>query len=119
MPEAQSSDVRLEIDTHLDDSKISTLIERKARDIDRDDTISGLSTEDRRDLEAILTALHIATRLDRSESSAKSGRTSVSYEQSMIEELKADARRLGGTDKLIGIGGTDKRASVTVPKTRE
>lgn len=117
MPEASPEDVRLEIDTHLDDDKILKLIERKARDISRDSEINGLSAEDRRDLEAIVTAIHIATRLDRAESSSKAGPVSVDYEESMIEELRSDARRLGATDELLGIGATKKTASIWVPDT--
>jgi hypothetical protein len=117
MPEASPEDVRLEIDTHLDDPKIEKLIGRKARDIERDPNVGGLDDPDRRDLEAVLTAIHIATRLDRAEESVGAGPASVDYEESMIEELRADARRLGATDELLGIVATDKKASVWVPDT--
>lgn len=119
MSEATPEDVRLEIDTYLDDTKIQRLVDRVARDIDRDDDVGGLDPLDRQDLEAVLTAHHIATSHDRAESSSQSGRTSATYEQSMIDELKARARRLGATDELLGLGATKQRASITVPKTRD
>lgn len=117
MPEAEPADVRLEIETTLDDGKIQTLIQRKSRDIDRDDDIGGLDTADRRDLEALLVAIHIGTRLDRAASSEQLGNAQKSYEESLIDELRSDARRLGATDELLGIGATDKTASVWVPDT--
>lgn len=119
MAEATPSAVRVEIETYLPDSDITAIIDRVARDIDRDDGVFGLDQQDRQDLEAVLAAHHIATTIDRSESSAKSGRTSVTYEQSLIDELKARARRLGATDELLGIGATNRTASITVPKTRD
>ncbi|AXR78990.1 hypothetical protein [Natrarchaeobaculum sulfurireducens] len=115
---AEPDDVRLEIDTNLEDDRITKVIERKARDIDRDDGVPVLDEPDRRDLEAVLAALHIATKLDRATSSQQLGNAQKSYEESMVEELRADARRLGATDELIGVGGTDKTASIAVPDTR-
>ena len=119
MPEATPTDVRLEIDTHLENEKIEKVIERKSRDIDRADGVPALDEQDRTDLEALLAALHIATRLDRAEASAGAGPASVDYEESMIEELRSDARRLGATDELLGIGATDKTATIGVPSTRD
>ncbi|MDL0133517.1 hypothetical protein [Halobacterium salinarum] len=119
MPEASPTDVRLEIDTHLDKETIKKVIARKARDIDRATGVPSLDAEDRSDLEALLAAIHIATRLDRAESSSGAGPASVDYEESMIEELRSDARRLGATDELLGIGATDKTATVDVPSLRD
>ena len=119
MAEASPNDVRLEIETHLEDEVIMELIEKKTRDIDRDTNVSELDTPTQRDLEAVLTAIHIATRLDRSAERVQTGQTSQTYESSMVDELRADARRLGATDELLGIGATDKRASISVPKTRD
>lgn len=118
MPQATAADVRLEIDTHLDDDMVEKVIARKARDIDRDSGVPSLDDQDRADLEALLAAIHIATRLDRAESSSSAGPASVDYEESMIEELRADARRLGATDELLGIGATDKTATIDVPSLR-
>jgi len=117
MPEAVPNDVRLEIDTHLDDPMLTKLINKKSRAIDDDTGVPALDSTQRAELEAVLVAIHIATRLDRAESSVGAGPASVEYEESMIEELRADARRLGATDELLGIGATDKTASVFVPDT--
>ena len=116
-PLADPSDVRIEIDTKLDGDTITSVLERKARDIDRSDEVSGLNAADRRDLEAVLAALHIATKLDRSTSSERLGNGQKSYEESLVDELRSDARRLGATDELLGIGGEDKTASIWVPDT--
>lgn len=116
---ATPTDVRLEIDTKLSNDTIEAVIERKARDIDRDDGVSGLDDEDRQDLEAVLAAIHIATKLDRATSQQSVGDASARYEESLIDELRADARRLGATDELLGIGATDKTATISVPSTRD
>ncbi|KDE60621.1 hypothetical protein EL22_00065 [Halostagnicola sp. A56] len=118
MATATPADVLLEIDTNLSDEKIEKVIERKARDIDRDDNIGGLDEPDRRDLEAVLAAIHIATKLDRATSNQQLGNAQKSYEESSIDELRADARRLGATDELLGIGATNRTASISVPDMR-
>lgn len=117
MPEAEPADVRLEIDTDLDDPKLTKLIDKKARAVERDSDVPSLDPPDQAELEALLVAIHIATRLDRAESSVGAGPASVEYEESMVEELRSQARRLGATDELLGVGGTDKTASVWVPDT--
>ena len=120
MPTAAPDDVRIEIETTLDDTMIEKIIARVSRDIDRDDGIGGLDEQDRQDLEAVLAAHHIATTTsDRAESDVQTGRTSVTYEESLVDELKARARRLGATDELLGIGATNRTASIGVPKTRD
>lgn len=128
MPEATAADVRQEIETYLDDETIEGadddadddgLIGKVARKIDRDDDVPELDDQDRADLEALLTAIHIATRLDRAESRSQSGRSNVTYEEEMVEELRSDARALGATDELLGIGTTKQRATIGVPKTRD
>jgi len=119
MPTAQPRDVRVEISTHLDPVEILDVIDRVSRDIDR--VMSGppgADTDDRQDLEAVLAALHIATSRDRAESDASSGRTSVTYEESMIDELRARARRLGAPDELVSTGQTAPTASLSVPDTK-
>lgn len=75
-------------------------------------------SDDRQDLEAVLAALHIATTRDRAESQASSGRTSASYEESMIDQLRSRARRLGAPDSLIGLTGTRRTASITAPDAK-
>lgn len=118
MPEASPSDVHVEIETHLEDSDIEPIIDRIARDIDRDDAVDVEDTAHRKDLEAVLAAHHIATTRDRAESQSQTGRTSVTYEESLIDELKARAKRLGATDELLGIGGSKPTASISVPSTK-
>lgn len=119
MATATPSDVRIEIDTYLDDPVIADVIDRVIRDIEREmDSPPADGTGDRQDLEAILAALHIATSLDRAEEAASSGATSVEYEDSLIEALKARAKRLGASDELIGIGTTKPSASIDVLDSR-
>lgn len=119
MAEASSSDVRVEIETYLEGDAIESVIDRISRDIDRDSSVDVTDPQDRQDLEAVLAAHHIATTRDRAESSAQSGRTSATYEESLVDELKARARRLGATDELLGIGATKPTASIDVPQTRD
>lgn len=125
MVTASADDVRIEIETHLTDTQIEGsngnggILARVERDLKRElDSPPAADTDKRRDLEAVLAAHHIATTRDRAESSAQSGRTSVSYEESMIEELKARAKRLGATDALLGIGTTKPSAGLSVPDAR-
>lgn len=119
MPTASPADVRVEIETRLDDTEITAVLERVERDLERElDTPPTDGSDDRKDLEAVLAAHHIATSLDRAESKASSGRTSVTYEQSVVDELKARAKRLGATDALLGIGGSKPSAGISVPDAR-
>lgn len=119
MSTATPSDVRVELNTSLDDSKITEIIERVSREIERElAEPPDQGTDDRQDLEATLAALFIATSHDRAEESTQSGRSSVSYEQSMIDELKARAKRLGATDALLSIGVVEQDASVYVADSR-
>ncbi|WP_135535378.1 hypothetical protein [Halostella pelagica] len=127
MPTADASDVRIEINTYLDDATIEGadddpdddgILGRIERDIEREEEMPGMETADRRDLEAVLAAHHIATTHDRAESQSQTGRTSVTYEESLIDELKGRAKRLGATDELLGIGGAKPTASISVPSTK-
>jgi len=124
MVDATAPDVRLEIETYLDDEEIEGdpndpdddgIIGRVSREIDRamsDPPSAG--TAERQDLEATLAALWIATRLDRAESKASSGRTSATYEESVVETLRASARRLDAPEDLI----TSKQSfDLAVPDT--
>jgi hypothetical protein len=106
MPEASAEDVRLEIDTHLDDAAIEGasddadddgLIGRVAREIDRAYDSTDITFEDpqhRQDFEAVLTALRIAEGRDRRAEQAQSGRTSTTYETAEIDNLRKRVRRL-------------------------
>jgi hypothetical protein len=120
MPTAKSSDVRVEIDTHLDGREISSIIDRIERDIGREmDAPPAGGTDDRQDLEAVLAAIHIATTRDRAASKASSGRTSATYEESLIDQLRSRAQRLGAPDSLIGINAGKPSFSLDVPDTSD
>jgi hypothetical protein len=115
------TDVRVEIDTILDDTEISNLLDRVERDIDREyDASSGVTfkdTDHRKNFEATLTALRIAEGRDRRAESAQSGRTSTEYETSTIENLRARVRRLDPAD-AFGYSGSiirdgDRHVSTT------
>lgn len=115
MPTAEADDVRIEIDTDLGDIKIAKIIKRVGRDIDREmSNPPSDNTDHRQDLEAVLAALHIATSRERAADSVQTGRTSKDYEQSLIDELKTRAKRLGAPDSLAGIGQTKPSAGLTV-----
>lgn len=128
MPTADASDVRVEIETYLDDADIEGdsndpnddgILGRVERDIERelsDPPADG--TNDRQDLEAVLAALFIATTRDRAEDRVQSGRTSVSYEQSLIDQLRARAKSLGANDALVGLAGTRRTATITAPDAK-
>jgi len=108
MTTASSSDVRIEIDTFLPDPEIDKIIQRTNRDIEREmPDPPDPGTNDRRDLEAVLSALHIVTSRDRAESSATTGRTTANYETSMVSDLTSRARRLGAPESLLGTTGPD------------
>lgn len=119
MPTASASDVRVEIETYLDDADIAPIIARVDRDIGRelsDPPADG--TDDRKDLEAVLAALFIATSRDRAESKVSTGRTSATYEQSMIDQLRARAKSLGANDALVGLAGTRRTATIDAPDAK-
>lgn len=128
MVTATADDVRIEIDTYLDDTEIEGdsndpnddgIIGRVDRDIEREmDSPPGDGTADRRDLEAVLAALFIATSRDRAESKAQSGRTSATYEEGLVDQLRARAKRLGAPDSLVGLAGQRRSASVTAPDAK-
>lgn len=106
MPTASDDDVRVEIETYLDDPDIRNIIERVDREITRSmDTPPDEGTDERRDLESVLSALFIAETRDRAESSSQTGRTSVTYEDSLLESLRSRARLLGAPEELIGTTG--------------
>jgi len=120
MATASPTDVRLEIDTYLDDSTITSVIDRIGRDIGREmDDPPGDGTDDRQDLEAVLAAIHIATTLDRAESDVSSGRTSATYEEDMIDQLRGRASRLGAPEELLGTNAGKPTFSLSVLDTGE
>jgi hypothetical protein len=89
------TDVRVEIDTILDDPEIGDLLDRVEREVDR--TYSGSSpfssTQHRVDFEAALAALRIAEGRDRRGEETQSGRSSVTYEASEVAGLRKRVRR--------------------------
>lgn len=101
-----ASDIRVEIDTYLDDSDLqgasddetdTGILGRVERDIDREyDATDVTFTDDqhRRDFEATLAALRIAEGKDRRAESVQSGRTQTTYETSEIDSLRKRVRRL-------------------------
>ncbi|AFZ73038.1 hypothetical protein [Natronobacterium gregoryi] len=109
---AEPVDVRLEYDTNRTDKEIEKLIEKKTRAIEQSDgdDLPAPGTDNRTDLEAVLTAIHIATKLDRAASNEQLGNAQRTYEEDLVEELRADARRLGATDELLGINATKPQA---------
>jgi hypothetical protein len=121
MPDATPSDVRTEIETHLDDSEISDKIARVSREIDREydgeSSVSFADTQHRTDFEAALTALRIAEGADRRAETASSGGTSTTYETSEIENLRKRVRR-DDPGETFGHAGqivrdTDRHTSTT------
>lgn len=119
MPEAEPDDVKLEYDTTLETDTIEKVIARVSREIDRDNETTVSDTQDRKDLEAVLAALHIAETLQKPisrEDTESSGRT---YEDGdVVERLQQRAQRLGASDEMIGIGSPRRTASIDVPSTR-
>lgn len=113
MPAASAADVRTDIDTALSDSDIVALLERVARDIDREyDAQSGITFEDtehRSDFEAVLTALRIAEGRDRRAESASTGRTSTEYETAAVDGLRKRVRRLDPGDVYGRSGSVVRR----------
>lgn len=95
MPTATAADVRVEIETHLADSDITSILDVVERDIDRTYPSPGFEdTQHRQDLEAVLCALRIAEGRDRRAESVTSGRTSTEYETSTVAALRRRVRRL-------------------------
>lgn len=119
MATASPDDVRVEIETYLDDPAITAIISRVDRDITREmDDPPATDTDDRQDLEAVLTAIHITTTRDRAESRVQSGRTSVTYEEELVDQLRSRARRLGAPDSLLGLDGGKRTSVVSVPDAK-
>jgi len=126
MVTASADDVRVEIpETYLDDADIEGqsgdggILARVDRDIEREMSQPPAdNTDDRRDLEAVLAALFIATSRDRAESETQSGRTSATYEEDLVDQLRARAKRLGAPDSLVGLAGTRRTATISAPDAK-
>lgn len=95
MPEATASDVRVEIDTILEDADITTLTARIEREWQRVyDSSDFEDAQHIQDFEATLTALRIAEGRDRRAESVSSGRTSTDYETAEVDSLEKRVQRL-------------------------
>jgi len=112
MSTATPSDVKSEIDTGLSDSDISEVLDLVERDIDRQyGTTPGFDdSQHRGDFEAALAALRIAEAnapdaQDRSESEVQTGRTSISYESSVVDALRQRVRRRDAGNAFGTSGG--------------
>lgn len=103
----EPSDVRIDIDTVLDDPEIKTILEKRIEpewqrvyetgDFDGSDHIQRF--------EAALAALRIAEGRDRRASDVGSGRSSTTYETDEIDNLRKRVRRQDPGDEF-GHAGT-------------
>jgi len=109
MPEATPSDVRVEIDTNLDDPPIAALLQRIEREWQREYRATVFEDDQHvADFEAALAALRIAEGRDRRAETVQSGRTSTTYEASEIKALQKRVRRLDPGD-TFGYSATLRR----------
>jgi hypothetical protein len=93
------ADVRVEIDTVLDDPEITKILNRVERDIGREYTTPGFNDDQhRQDFEAALAALRIAEGRDRRAESVSSGRSETAYEANAVDALRKRVRRLDSGD---------------------
>jgi len=94
----EPADVRVDFATHLSDDDVLAILDRIEREIDREyDAASDVTFEDtqhRKDFEAALTQLRIATGRDRRADSVQSGRSSTEYETSEVAAIRQRVRRL-------------------------
>lgn len=120
-PLATVDDVRVEVETDLDDDKIEKLLERVARDIDRE---YGSEPPDkafadephRQDFEAALTAYRIVSNHDRKYTEESVAQASKRYDGSVIDFLKERVARLDPKREFTG--PPDKHVSLDVPDSR-
>jgi DNA/RNA-binding domain of Phe-tRNA-synthetase-like protein len=109
MPEASADDVYVEIDTHLDDSDITDLLQRLEREWQREyDPEIFEDSQHIQDFEAVLAALRIVEGRDRRAEEATSGRSSTTYEASEIANLRKRVRRADPGDEF-GHAGSIRR----------
>lgn len=112
MPEANASDVRVEIDTELDNTEIGTLLNRIEREWKREYSTSDFDGTDHiQDFEAALAALRIAEGRDRRAESVGSGRSRVEYETAEIENLRQRVRRAEPGDVFGRAGSVTRDAA--------
>lgn len=117
MPEANPSNVRVEIDTELTDNAVSDLIDRVERDWQREyDATDFADTQHIQDFEATLTALRIASGRGRRAASETRESASIEYETSEVDNLRQRVRQLDPGNSF-GLGtvrrDTDRHISTT------
>jgi len=101
MPQATPSDVRVEIDTGLDDPAIAQLVQRIEREWQRHYQQGAFADREHiADFEAALTALRIAEGRDRRAETASTGRTETTYETQELQHLQQRVRRLDPGDEF-------------------
>lgn len=94
MPEASPSDVRVEIDTGLDDSDITAILDRVEREWQREYQSDAFEDAQHiQDFEATFAALRIAEGRDRRASSHSFTGESTTYEEDEIAALRKRVRR--------------------------
>lgn len=91
------TEVRVVIDTGLDDPEINDILDRVERDIDReydsDPDVTFADSQHRQDFESALAALRIATGKDRRASQVSGVENSLTYEASEVRRIRAAVRR--------------------------
>lgn len=100
-PLAKPSDVRLEVDTSLEDSRITSVLKRVARDNDRVNNAASMENGLRKDLEAAMAAYHIATQLDRRVRQKSIGSGSKTYEGGSVDGIRERIIDLDPSDGAV------------------
>lgn len=101
MVEASPDDVRVEIDTGLDDPGISNILQRVEREWKREYSSSDFDdTQHIQDFEATLAALRIAEGRDRRASQESRDSASITFETKEIENLRKRVRRADPGDEF-------------------
>jgi hypothetical protein len=99
MPEAAPTDVRVEIDTRLDDPDVSDILDRVEREWQREYEAGDFDdTQHIQDFEAVLAALRIAEGRDRRASEESRESASITYEADEVESLRERVRRVDPGD---------------------
>lgn len=108
-PVATAGDVRVELDTSLGREDIHDVLDRSARMIYRHYAADDFVDDDhRRDFEAAVTALRIASGRDRKLERTSLGSATKEYETAVIDGLRARVRRLD-PGQLFSAGGVRRR----------
>lgn len=102
MPTADADDVEGVIDTDLSQSEIDNYLEDAEFDAKQEinDYANALSTDERTQLEKYLAALYIVTTKDRRAKQAAGDETSITYESSLVRQLKSKVQKRDPSDSL-------------------